>query len=120
MILVDTNAWIDHLRKQNLQLVQYLVEGRVRTCDVVIGELLLGTGLPRDFITDLSQLPRLPSPSAPETTSYVQLFARSFSGSGVGWADAQILLTASKAGARIYTADRAVKRLCKKLRVSMP
>src|SRR5438552_6277017 len=40
VILVDTNAWIHHLRKADQRLVRFLGEQRVRTCDVVIGELL--------------------------------------------------------------------------------
>jgi predicted nucleic acid-binding protein len=42
MILVDTSAWIQHLRKSDTELVTFLKEQRVRACDVVIGELLLG------------------------------------------------------------------------------
>ena len=117
MILVDTNAWISHLRQKDRALVGFLLEGRVRTCEVIVGELLLGSGIPKGFVADLARLPQVPSPSAAETLEFVQRFQRSFSASGVGWADAQILLAASKAGARIYTADRAVRRLSSKLKV---
>jgi len=49
MILVDTNAWINHLRKRDSRLVLFLTQQRVRTCDVIVGELLLGSGLPKTF-----------------------------------------------------------------------
>ena len=119
MILVDANAWIRHFRKTDERLVAFLREQRVRTCDVVIGELLLGTGLPRGVGRDLLALPRLPSPGASETRSFIERHGRSFAGSGVGWADAQILLTAAKAGARLRSADAAVRRLGRALRVAI-
>jgi predicted nucleic acid-binding protein len=119
LILVDTNAWIHHLRKHDPRLSQYLLEQRVHTCDVVVGELLLGSGLPKTLATDLLLLPRVPSPSASETRLFIERHLRSFSTSGVGWADAQIILAAAKAGARLYTSDRAVRRVSKALRVAL-
>jgi uncharacterized protein (TIGR03067 family) len=41
----------------------------------------------------------------------------SFAGSGVGWADAQILVTAVKAGARLHSTDRAVRKVCRSVAV---
>ena len=119
MILVDTNAWIRHLRVADARLSTFLREQRVRTCDVVIGELLLGSGLPKTFARDLSALPRLPSPTAAETRAYIERHGRSLSGSGVGWADAEILLAAAKSGARLHTADAAVRKLCRVLRLPL-
>jgi predicted nucleic acid-binding protein len=117
MILVDTNAWIRHLRARDVNLVRFLGEQRVHTSDVVLGELLLGSGLPKSFAKDLRALPLLPTPTAPETRGFVEDQSRHFAGAGVGWADAQVLLTAVKAGARLYTSDKAVRGLCKVLRV---
>jgi predicted nucleic acid-binding protein len=117
MILVDTSAWIQHLRRSDAALVTFLREQRVRACDVVIGELLLGSGLPAGFARDLRALPRLPSPTAAETCTFVERHSRTFAGAGVGWADIQILLTAAKAGARLHTSDKAVRRLCRSLDV---
>lgn len=119
MILVDTSAWIQHLRRTDAALVTFLKEQRVRACDVVIGELLLGTGLPAGFARDLRALPRLASPSAAETRTFVERHSRAFARAGVGWADAQILLTAAKAGARLHTTDNAVRRLCRTLDVKL-
>lgn len=119
MILVDTNAWIGHLRRRDSRLVEFLLEGRVRTCDVVIGELLLGSGLPRTFAQDLLALPRLPSPSATETRAFLERHLRIFGGSGVAWADAQIVFAAAKAGARIHSSDRNVKKVCRTLDVRL-
>ncbi len=117
VILVDTSAWIHHLRRNDARLVVFLSEHRVRTCDVVLGELLLGSGLPKTFSRDLLSLPRLPSPSAAETRTFMERHLASLAGSGVGWADAQILVTAAKAGARLHSSDRAVRKLCRSVAV---
>jgi predicted nucleic acid-binding protein len=117
VILVDTSAWIHHLRKADEPLVRFLREGRVRTCDVVIGELLLGSGLPTSFARDLAVLPRLPCPAPSATRAFVERHRRTFAGSGVGWADAQVIHTAHNAGALIHSADRAVMRVSRALKV---
>jgi predicted nucleic acid-binding protein len=119
MILVDTSAWIQHLRKADAALVRFLTEQRVGTCDIVIGELMLGAGLPPGFARDLRALPRVPSPTATETCMFIERHSRSMAGAGVGWADAQILLAASKAGVRLHTADRAVRKLCRTVDVTL-
>lgn len=119
MILADISAWIQHLREGDAALVTFLNEQRVRTCDVVIGELLLGTVLPAGFARDLRMLPRLASPSPAQTLTFVERHSCSFAGAGVGWSDAQILLTAAKAGARLHTANRALRRLCRSLDVKL-
>jgi predicted nucleic acid-binding protein len=119
VILVDTNAWIQHLRKADPRLVLFLTQQRVRTCDVVLGELLLGSGMPAGFARDLRLLPRLPSPGAAETRIFIERHARAFAGSGVGWADTQIILAVLNAGARIHSADAAVRKLCRSIRVAL-
>jgi len=119
VILVDANAWIAHLRRRDARLVRFLLQQRVRTCDVVLGELRLGFGLPKNFARDLAALPRLPSPAAEETRIFIERHSRSFAGCGVGWADAQIILAATRAGARLHTADKHVKRVCAAVGVTL-
>ena len=119
MILVDTNAWVRHLRQKDARLVQFLGEQRVHTCDVVIGELLLGSGMSKMFAADLRALPIVPSPSAAETRAWIMRNAAVITGSGVGWADAQILLAAAKVGARIHSSDRGVRKVCRPLDIRL-
>lgn len=119
MILVDTNAWISHLRKSDSRLVAFLLQQRVHTCDVVIGELMLGSGMPRTFSRDLLALPRLPSPAAAETRTFIERHRATLAGSGIGWADTQIVLTAAKSGAILHSSDRAVRRICRSLGVTL-
>lgn len=120
MILVDTNAWVDHLRKADPRLVVLLGENRVVTCDVVMGELLLGAGIPATLNRLLAQLPVVPSPTAAETRGFVERRGRSFRASGVGWADAQIILAAFASGARVYSSDRSVRAVWRSLGLRLP
>src|SRR6185437_10486953 len=117
--LVDTHAWLRHLRVRDPHLVRLLLEQRVHTSDVVIGELRLGSGLPKSFAQDILALPRLPSPSAAETRAFIERHLPAFAGSGLGWADAQIVLAAAKAGACLRSSDRAVRRTCRALGVPL-
>lgn len=117
MILVDTNAWVRHLRTKDSVLEKFLLDQRVHTCDVVVGELLLGSGLPKTMAKDLLALPRLASPTAAETRAFIERHRAAFTGSGVGWADAQIVLTAANAGARVHTSDRGVRKVCRAIGV---
>lgn len=119
MILVDTNAWVNHLRKSDPRLVLFLSQQRVRTCDVVVGELLLGSGLPKTFASDLAALPHVPSPSANETRVFINRHRTTLGGAGIGWADVQIIVAAVTSGARIHTSDRYVRRICSALGVAL-
>ena len=95
--------------------MQYLGENRAVTCDVVIGELELGSGIPARVARDLSLLPLVPSPGAAATRAFVERRLRSFHASGVGWADAQIIVAAADSGVRLYTSDRAVTAVWRRL-----
>ncbi len=120
MILVDTNAWVSHVRSTDQRLVGMLNQNRVVTCDVVIGELLLGAGLPRGLTAALALIPRLGSPTAAETLAFVQRHIGLFRSSGVGWADAQIIAAGAHAGALLYSSDTAVRKTWRRLGYRMP
>lgn len=109
LILVDTNTWVFFLLGRPTRLGEFLRTQRVRTCDVVIGELCLGSGLPASFRADLLKLPRVPSPTAAETLGFIEQHDRTVRGAGVGWADLQVLVAAQRAGALLYTEDRALR-----------
>lgn len=119
MILVDTNAWIRHLRSGDSALVRFLERQQVHSSDVVIGELLLGSGLPRRFAADLLALPRLPTPGAHETRAFIEHHRKVVAGAGIGWADTQIIITAMKAGARLHTSDGGVRHVSRALGVAL-
>lgn len=120
MILADTNAWVAHVRSADPKLVRMLEQSRVFTCDVVLGELELGSGLPKDLTKLLALLPRLPSPSAASTLAFVRRHRSVFSSSGVGWADAQIIVAGEESGAWVHSSDRAVRRVWRRLGHRLP
>jgi predicted nucleic acid-binding protein len=115
LILVDTSAWISHLRSSDARLVGMLKENRVVTCDVVIGELELGAGFPKSLLALFESLPRVSSPSSSRTLERLRRKKSAFASSGVGWADAQILIAAEDAGALLHSADRAAKTVWRRL-----
>lgn len=111
MILVDTNTWVHHIRgDRSTRLPDLLRTGRVRTCAVVLGELRLGSGLPPAVDRLLAALPAVPSPSAEETTRFLERQRRSLAGTGIGWADLQVIIAAQRAGALLYSEDGPMRR----------
>lgn len=120
MILVDTNAWVTHVRSTDPRLVRMLQANRVVTCDIVEGELRLGAGLPTALAEALASLPKVPSPSAAQTLAEVTRHGQVFRASGVGWADAQIIVAAASAGALVYSSDRAVRTVWRRLGHRLP
>ena len=115
MILADTNAWVAHIRRGDGRLVGLLEQNRVVTCDVVLGELMLGAGLPPALHRDLALLPRVPCRTVSQTRGFVERHRAIFRVSGVGWADAEIIAAAADAGALLYSADDAVRAVWRKL-----
>ena len=115
MILVDTNAWVAHIRRADRRLVGLLEQNRVFTCDVVLGELALGAGIPPALRRDLALLPAIGCPTVAQTKAFVERHRTLFAASGVGWADAEIIVTASEAGALLYSGDEAVRTVWRKL-----
>lgn len=120
MILVDTNSWVRHVRASDPQLVRILSDDHAATCTVVLGELLLGSGLPPKLIALLSDLPKVSSPSAERTHDFIVRHHRSFRNSGVGWADSQIIVAAADAGTLLYSADTSVNSVWRSLGYRSP
>ena len=112
MILIDTNTWVYFLHgSRPTRVAEYLKTQRVRSCDVVIGELSLGTGLSESFRANLANLPRVPCPTAGETLAFKDRHDKTVQGSGVGWADIQVIVAAENAGALLYTEDEDMRSL---------
>jgi predicted nucleic acid-binding protein len=108
VILADASAWVAHLRRRDLRLVQHLAENLVVTCDVVVGELLLARALPAELLRHLSLLPRLPSPGASETGAFIERHREVLRKAELDWAQVQVLLTATSANATLLTADEGL------------
>lgn len=106
MIIPDTSTWVDHFRGKNTPLNEASVTGQQWLLHpFVAGELLLG-GLPRRRGVDefLDRLLPAPVASAIEANAFIQW--AQLAGTGVGYVDVHILVSARMASARIISADK--------------
>lgn len=114
MILVDTSVWVEHLRHGESRLITLLEEMRVLTHPFVIGELALGKLERRSEILDL--LGNLPSAEAATQTEVLTLIdQRKLTGSGICWVDAHLLAAALLGDASLWTLDRNLATVAKRL-----
>jgi predicted nucleic acid-binding protein len=112
--LVDTSVWVDHLRRGHAALAARLREGVVCTHPFVIGELACGhLARRREVLALLDALPRLPAVSHHEAMVFVE--ARRLAGQGIGWIDVHLLASAAVGGARVWTLDRRLHTVARRL-----
>ncbi len=117
LIIADTSVWIDHFRRGNPKLVELLAGLRIATHEFVIGELILGT-LPRlsPEADALRTLPIAPTLDHDACVQFVETHA--LIGKGLGWVDVHILSATASTKAKLWTLDRAVRRVAESLDIS--
>ncbi len=106
MVLADTSIWIDHFRKSDLRLAQFLDRGDVAMHPFVIGELLLGH-VPKiaEMMDDLKTLPKATVAGPDEVLRLIS--DRNLPGSGIGYVDAHLLAAAALTpGTFLWTRDK--------------
>lgn len=115
MILFDTSIWIDHFRGRDPRLAALIVNEEVACHPYVFGELLLG-GLPAKseagaLLYELP-VPHVASPGEAETF----IIQQELSGTGVGYVDAHLLLSARLTfSGRILTRDKKLQAQAERL-----
>ena len=116
MILVDTNVWIDHLRKGDPVLTRLLEDAQVAVHPWVIGELALGSIQKRqEFLGLLACLPSVETVSATvqlATIERCQLWNR-----GIDWVDSQLLAACLDYPCRLFTKDARLNAIAQDLGV---
>jgi predicted nucleic acid-binding protein len=113
-MLVDTSVWIDHFRYGNATLVALLEDDAVWCHPFVIGELACGRTSNRRRIRSLLEaLPRPPEAEHREVLGFVE--RNGLAGSGIGWLDAHLMASARLAGVRVWTLDRPLHRVARRL-----
>jgi predicted nucleic acid-binding protein len=119
VILVDTSVWIDHLRKNNLQLVQLLGKSRVLTHPFIIGELACGNLHKRShFLMLMENLPLGKEASDQEALYFIE--HNQLMGRGIGYIDVHLMAsTALTAEAKIWTYDKRLKNRACELGLSL-
>lgn len=118
MILADSSVWIDHLRKADARLADYLAQGQVYVHPHIVGELALGSIRDRTVFLDmLMKLPSSAQASDGEVLSLVeqfQLYAR-----GIGYTDAHLIASSLLSpGTRLWTKDRRLRDIARELKIS--
>jgi predicted nucleic acid-binding protein len=117
VILVDTSVWVDHLRKGSPILQSLLLGDQVLIHPFVIGELACGTlKRRRELLTLLGSLPRLVVANHDEVIEFIE--RRLLFGSGLGWVDMHLLVSAMLGGASLWTLDRKLVRVASGLAVA--
>ena len=120
MILADTSIWVDHLRRDDGALRDFLEAGAVLMHPFVIGEIALGSL--RDRHAVLAPFHRLPR-SAVATDAEVSLLIETgrLHGRGIGYVDAHLLAAARlTADAALWTRDRRLSAIAAELGLAFP
>jgi predicted nucleic acid-binding protein len=111
MILVDTSVWVDHFRNGNERLTRLLLDQKVLTHPMIIGELACGTLRNRTEILQLlGNLPQAVQASHTEVLHMID--ERKLMGKGIGYVDAHLLASVLLTpGSQLWTLDRKLQLL---------
>ena len=113
-MLVDTSVWIDHFRRSDPALIALLDREEAECHPFVIGELACGLLRRRSEVLLLLQsLPHLPVGTHDEVLAFVE--SHRLMGRGIGWVDAHLLASAALAGTQLWTRDRRLFEVARKL-----
>ena len=118
MIIPDTSIWVDLFRGgQNLLATEPELARRRLLHPFVYGELLLG-GLPkdRDLRATLAALRPAPVAEVNEVVAFIQ-WAK-LAGTGIGYVDAHLLVSAKMIGASILTLNNDLQANAERLGVA--
>lgn len=115
---MDTNVWINHLRKKDRRLSEFLEEGEVLVHPFVIGELALGEFKHREMILEhLQNMPQTKELTHPEALAFIK--KHQLHGRGIGYVDTlllgAVLLTRD---CLLWTEDRRLNEAAKQCKVA--
>ena len=115
MVLVDTSVWVDFLRNGHELLADLLNDGEVCTHPLIIGELYVGNLSKRkEFLSLLTNLPTLNECTHTEVLYLIE--ENLLYGKGIGYMDAHILASSLIADTPLWTLDKRLDKLWRKLR----
>jgi predicted nucleic acid-binding protein len=117
VILVDTNVWIDHLKRKDPRLARLLEDDLVLVHPWIKGELALGTMADRlGFLKLLDYLPEL---TAARDTAVLDLIeSAALHGRGIGWVDAGLLASCIARPCLIWSRDRRLSAVARELGIA--
>ncbi len=113
-VFVDTSVWVDHLRRGEPLLQDFLSEGLVTTHPFVIGELACGNLSNRgELLSLLSELPLVTLATNEEVMHLID--RHKLNGKGLGWIDMNLLASALVSRIPLWTRDRTLAAVAKTL-----
>lgn len=118
-ILVDTSVWVDHFKNRNDGLVQLLERDLILTHPMILAEIACGTPpAPRlRTLGDLGLLPQSHQANITEVMTFIE--NEKLYGLGCGLVDITLLAsTLITPGVRLWTLDKRLEKLAKRLHVS--
>jgi predicted nucleic acid-binding protein len=116
VILVDTSVWIDHFKKKNNTLSQWILDGMVCTHPLIIQEICLGDFKQKTMIVDsLKHLILVPMISHQEFI----LFSSKHNFKKVGVVDVHILASAILSRCSLITSDKALALAAQKINLKL-
>jgi predicted nucleic acid-binding protein len=116
VILVDTSVWIDHFRRDNHTLADLLEGGGAWTHEFVMGELATGNLNRRtEILYYLEHLPRAGTAGHDEVLGLIE--DRKLHGIGLGWIDAHLLASAMLEGLPLWSLDKTLAGVARRLGV---
>ena len=117
MVLVDTSIWINHFRKADRYLLQFLEEGGVFLHPFIIGEISLGNIKQRTEVLGLlKKLPMVELLSDEEVLIFVE--KHKLFGKGIGWIDTHLLASTYLSQFKLLTHDKNLSLIAQKLGLS--
>jgi predicted nucleic acid-binding protein len=117
MIVVDTSVWIDFFRGDGQELIELLKENKVVTHWIVIGELSTGN-LPKrtQTLADLRALEQLPEATPRESLALIE--NQKLFGKGLSWGDIQLLASCLIHALPLWTRDKRLREVARRLNAS--
>lgn len=115
MILADSSIWVDHLRNNNEELVELLLQEMIVSHPLVVAELALGSLRQRNLVLgELDALPGLPVATISEVRALVE--TRKLYSRGIGFVDAALLASCLlRQGTKLWTRDRRLENVASEL-----
>jgi predicted nucleic acid-binding protein len=114
MLLVDSSAWIGHLRDGDPVIEDAIRGGELCTHEFVIAELALGS-LPnrQQFLVNLRRFSRLATTPFDAILTFVE--NKELSSTGIGFVDASLLASAAAGSAALWTRDKKLAAQAERL-----
>lgn len=115
-ILVDSSVWIEHFRHNNEELKQIIMQNRIFVHPFVLGELACGSMKNRS--ETLHFLQNLPVPIQPSNEEVLDFIDREkLHGKGISFVDVHILISSILTGCVLWTFDKKLLLVQKKLKI---